>query len=45
MLFLLGLFLGFVLGFIVAALCFIAKEKTPNVSAESSGHEVVEGAA
>ncbi len=43
--FLLGLFLGFTFGFMVAALCFIAREKTRNTLAESSRHEVVQGAA
>jgi hypothetical protein len=40
MLFLLGLFLGFVLGFFVAALCNIAGEKAPNICAENSSPTV-----
>ncbi|SPF41598.1 hypothetical protein SBDP1_350006 [Syntrophobacter sp. SbD1] len=31
MLLLLGLFLGYVLGYIVACLCNVAREETPNI--------------
>ncbi len=45
MLFLLGLFLGYVLGCIVACLCNVAKVETPNISTVTGDHEAIEGAA
>jgi hypothetical protein len=44
MLFLLGLFLGCVLGVILAGLCNVISEKTANLST-ASGPKVIEGAA
>jgi len=44
MLFLLGLFLGCVLGFFIAGLCHIAGVKDPDLSAASNNPEVIEGA-
>jgi ABC-type lipoprotein release transport system permease subunit len=44
MLFLLGLFLGCAVGFIVAALCNAARDKTPALSTAISSHEAIERA-
>jgi hypothetical protein len=44
MLFLLGLFLGFVIGIIVAGLCNAAREKAPDIRSARSP-EVMKGAA
>jgi hypothetical protein len=42
MCFLLGLSVGFALGFITAACCVVARERTLNLPRESSAHEVTE---
>ena len=45
MLFLLGLFLGYVFGLITASLCFAAKEKNLEIPAPSSTEKTLAGAA